>query len=633
VRAHCLYEKDVQYVVEENKVIIVDEHTGRKMPGRRWSDGLHQAVEAKEGVQIEKETQTLATITVQNYFRLYTKLAGMTGTAETEASEFLDIYNLGVMVIPTNQPCLRIDGNDTVYKTQREKFDAALAELQEEHRKGRPILVGTSTVETSERFSKILKKAGIIHSVLNAKFHQQEAEIVARAGQRGSVTIATNMAGRGTDIKLGPGVAELGGLHVIGTERHESRRIDRQLRGRCARQGDPGSSHFFISLEDNLMRLFASDWVQKVMERGLEDGQPLESPLLNRAIEQAQKRVESNYFQRRKRTLEYDDVMNKQREVIYGFRNEIIQAEDTHGRMMEILEEGICWKVDEHLLAELDMDNWNIKGFVEWTQLNFPLGWNEEQVKQAANGVVSEEDIADHLYIQSLSDPKQQAIALKLLKEVQEAYNLKASFEEEGFIRALERYTILSSIDRRWQEHLYSMDGLRESIGLRAYGQKDPLLEYKSEAFSEFESLMESIKLEIVHSSFRSASSQAAYQKFLSHLPRNKDSKASSTTLVAESSTTTSSSSSSAESRETITPAGSGAPVKDTSPKLDDQELASEVSAILTSRGSESSSPKKPGIKKKPAPVKADPDAKVKRNSACPCGSGKKYKNCCGAVG
>lgn len=633
VRAHCLYEKDVQYVVEENKVIIVDEHTGRKMPGRRWSDGLHQAVEAKEGVQIEKETQTLATITVQNYFRLYTKLAGMTGTAETEASEFLDIYNLGVMVIPTNQPCLRLDGNDTVYKTQREKFDAALAELQEEHRKGRPILVGTSTVETSERFSKILKKAGIIHSVLNAKFHQQEAEIVARAGQRGSVTIATNMAGRGTDIKLGPGVAELGGLHVIGTERHESRRIDRQLRGRCARQGDPGSSHFFISLEDNLMRLFASDWVQKVMERGLEDGQPLESPLLNRAIEQAQKRVESNYFQRRKRTLEYDDVMNKQREVIYGFRNEIIQAEDTHGRMMEILEEGICWKVEEHLLAELDMDNWNIKGFVEWTQLNFPLRWSEDQVKEAAGAAVSEEDIADHLYIQSLTDPKQQAIALKLLREVLEAYNLKASFEEEGFIRALERYTILSSIDRRWQEHLYSMDGLRESIGLRAYGQKDPLLEYKSEAFSEFESLMESIKLEIVHSSFRSASSAATYQKFLSHLPRNKDGNAPSTTLVAESSTTTSSSSSSsAESTETISSAGS-APVKDTSTKLDDQELASEVSAMLTSRGSESSSPKKPGIKKKPAPVKIDPDAKVKRNSVCPCGSGKKYKNCCGAVG
>ncbi len=494
VRAYCLYEKDVQYVIEENKVVIVDEHTGRKMPGRRWSDGLHQAVEAKEGVQIEKETQTLATITVQNYFRLYVKLAGMTGTAETEASEFMDIYNLGVMVIPTNQPCLRMDANDTVFKTQREKFDAALQELLEEHKKGRPILVGTSTVETSERFSKILKKAGIVHSVLNAKFHQQEAEIVARAGQRGSVTIATNMAGRGTDIKLGPGVAELGGLHVIGTERHESRRIDRQLRGRCARQGDPGSSHFFISLEDNLMRLFASDWVQKVMERGLEEGQPLESPLLNRAIEQAQKRVESNYFQPRKRTLEYDDVMNKQREVIYGFRNEIIQSEDTHVRMMEILEEVISWKVDENLYADQDIADWNIKGFLEWAQLNFPLGWNEDQVKKAAEKTISEGDLNDTTFILALPDAKQRAVAWVFFNEVKEAYNLKASFEEEGFIQSLERYTILSSIDRRWQEHLYSMDGLRESIGLRAYGQKDPLLEYKAEAFKLFGELTVSIR-------------------------------------------------------------------------------------------------------------------------------------------
>src|ERR1700744_993430 len=315
------------------------------MPGRRWSDGLHQAVEAKEGVQIDRETQTLATITIQNYFRLYQKLAGMTGTAETEASEFFDIYKLGVLTIPTNKPNIRKDKNDSVYKTRREKFGAVVAQIKELHAQGRPILVGTVSVDASEMLSRMLKKEGVVHSVLNAKYHQQEAEIVSRAGQRGAVTIATNMAGRGTDIKLGPGVSELGGLHVLGTERHESRRIDRQLRGRCSRQGDPGSSHFFISLEDDLMRLFGSDRIVKVMERlGLEEGQELEHPLLNRSIGQAQKRVEQHNFQIRKRTLEYDDVMNKQREVIYGFRDEVINTDDVRDRLMDILEEGVIEK-------------------------------------------------------------------------------------------------------------------------------------------------------------------------------------------------------------------------------------------------------------------------------------------------
>ncbi|MGA2788279.1 MAG: preprotein translocase subunit SecA, partial [Verrucomicrobiota bacterium] len=307
LKAYSLYQRDVEYVIQDNKVIIVDQHTGRLMPGRRWSDGLHQAVEAKEGVEIERETQTLATITIQNYFRLYQKLAGMTGTAETEASEFFDIYKLGVLVIPTNEPCVRKDANDAVYKTRREKFNTVLNEIKQIHALGRPILVGTISVEVSEQLSRLLKREGIIHSVLNAKYHQQEAEIIMRAGQRGAVTIATNMAGRGTDIKLGPGVAELGGLHVMGTERHEARRIDRQLRGRCARQGDPGSSHFFISLEDDLMRLFGSDRIVKMMERmGLEEGQELTHPWLNRSIQQAQKRVEQHNFQIRKRTLEYD---------------------------------------------------------------------------------------------------------------------------------------------------------------------------------------------------------------------------------------------------------------------------------------------------------------------------------------
>src|SRR2546426_4032382 len=374
LKAHCLYERDVQYVVQDNKVIIVDEHTGRLMSGRRWSDGLHQAVEAKEGVEIERETQTLATITIKNYFRLYRKLAGMTGTAETEAQEFFDIYKLGVLVIPTNKPVARKDANDSVYKTRREKFSAVLQEIQDVHAHGRPILVGTISVEVSEHLSRLLKKAGIIHSVLNAKYHQQEAEIVARAGQRSAVTIATNMAGRGTDIKLGSGVPDIGGLHVIGTERHEARRIDRQLRGRCARQGDPGSSHFFISLEDDLMRLFGSDRIVKYMEKmGLEEGQALEHPLRNRSIQQAQKRVEQHNFQIRKRTLEYDDVMNKQREVIYGFRNEIIHGEDVRDRLMDVMEEVVLQKVMEFTSAE-DPAEWGVRGLADWVNLNFPLG-------------------------------------------------------------------------------------------------------------------------------------------------------------------------------------------------------------------------------------------------------------------
>src|SRR5262245_53451783 len=384
LKAYCLYLKDVQYVVQDNKVIIVDENTGRLMTGRRWSDGLHQAVEAKEGVEIERETQTLATITIQNYFRLYRKLAGMTGTAETEAQEFFDIYKLGVLVIPTNKPVARKDANDSVYKTRREKFSAVLKEIQDVHALGRPILVGTISVEVSEHLSRLLKKAGIIHSVLNAKYHQQEAEIVARAGQRSAVTIATNMAGRGTDIKLGASVAEAGGLHVIGTERHEARRIDRQLRGRCARQGDPGSSHFFISLEDDLMRLFGSDKIVKYMEKmGLEEDQELEHPLLNRSIEQAQKRVEQHNFQIRKRTLEYDDVMNKQREVIYGFRNEIIHGQDVRDRLMDVMEEVVIQKVEQFTTSESDMNEWKLRNLSDWVNLNFPAGIAGGEVEQA----------------------------------------------------------------------------------------------------------------------------------------------------------------------------------------------------------------------------------------------------------
>src|SRR6058998_3975899 len=433
LKAYCLYQKDVQYVVQENKVIIVDENTGRLMTGRRWSDGLHQAVEAKEGVEIERETQTLATITIQNYFRLYRKLAGMTGTAETEAQEFLDIYKLGVLVIPTNKPVARKDANDSVYKTKREKYSAVLNEIKQIHGQGRPMLVGTISVEVSEQLSQMLKREGIIHAVLNAKYHQQEAEIVARAGQRGGVTIATNMAGRGTDIKLGPGVAEAGGLHVIGTERHEARRIDRQLRGRCARQGDPGSSHFFISLEDDLMRLFGSDRIVKYMEKmGLEEGQELEHPLLNRSIEQAQKRVEQHNFQIRKRTLEFDDVMNKQREVVYGFRNEIIHSADVRDRLMDVMEEVVIQKVDSFTSPTTDVSEWNVRGLADWVNLTFPLGMSEADIAKAAESG-KEEPVADSIY--NGFSAAQFGTCNFISDKVRKAYELKISFENPDALR------------------------------------------------------------------------------------------------------------------------------------------------------------------------------------------------------
>ena len=586
LKAYSLYQLDVEYVIQENKVIIVDQHTGRLMPGRRWSDGLHQAVEAKEGVEIERETQTLATITIQNYFRLYEKLAGMTGTAETEASEFFDIYKLGVLVIPTNEPCIRKDANDSVYKTRREKFNAVLKEIKQIHAQGRPILVGTISVEVSEQLSRMLKREGIIHSVLNAKYHQQEAEIVTRAGQRGAVTIATNMAGRGTDIKLGPGVAELGGLHVMGTERHESRRIDRQLRGRCARQGDPGSSHFFISLEDDLMRLFGSDRIVKMMERmGLEEGQELTHPWLNRSIQQAQKRVEQHNFQIRKRTLEYDDVMNKQREVIYGFRNEIIHGEDVRDRLMDIMEEVVVDKVAQFTTADSDTHEWKVRQLADWVNLNFPIGLPEAEILKAADSG-KEQPVPGSLF-DGLS-PAQFAVANFISDSVRKAYDIKISFENPDALKEVERFTILSAIDRLWQEHLYEMDSLRYSIGLRGYGQRDPLIEYKAEAFKIFDELMINMKTEICHNIFRSASSMLAFENFLKSVPQQTLHQAAS----AFGGTTTASS------------GGTQARPSD---------VVSEAAAAVA---------------EKAKPVRTGP--KVGRNDPCPCGSGKKYKHCCG---
>ncbi len=586
LKAYSLYQLDVEYVIQENKVIIVDQHTGRLMPGRRWSDGLHQAVEAKEGVEIEHETQTLATITIQNYFRLYKKLAGMTGTAETEASEFFDIYKLGVLVIPTNEPCIRKDANDAVYKTRREKFNTVLNEIKQTHAQGRPILVGTVSVEVSEQLSRMLKREGIIHSVLNAKYHQQEAEIITRAGQRGAVTIATNMAGRGTDIKLGPGVAELGGLHVLATERHEARRIDRQLRGRCARQGDPGSSHFFISLEDDLMRLFGSDRIVKMMERmGLEEGQELTHPWLNRSIQQAQKRVEQHNFQIRKRTLEFDDVMNKQREVIYGFRNEIIHGEDVRDRLMDIMEEVVVDKVAQFTNAESEFSEWKTRPLADWVNLNFPIGLPEAEILKAADSG-KEHPVPGSLF-DGLS-PAQFAVCNFISDSVRKAYDIKISFENPDALKEVERFTILSAIDRLWQEHLYEMDSLRYSINLRSYGQRDPLIEYKAEAFKIFDELMVNVKTEICHNIFRSASSMMAFENFLKNVPQQTLHQAAS----AFGSTSTASS------------GGAQARASD---------VVSEAAAAMA---------------EKAKPIRTGP--KVGRNDPCPCGSGKKYKHCCG---
>jgi preprotein translocase subunit SecA len=595
LKAYCLYQKDVQYVVQDNKVIIVDENTGRLMTGRRWSDGLHQAVEAKEQVEIERETQTLATITIQNYFRLYQKLSGMTGTAETEASEFFDIYKLGVLVIPTNKPVARKDANDSVYKTRREKYAAVLNEIKQVHAQGRPILVGTISVEVSEHLARMLKREGIVHSVLNAKYHQQEAEIVGRAGLHSGVTIATNMAGRGTDIKLGPGIANNGGLHVIGTERHEARRIDRQLRGRCARQGDPGSSHFFISLEDDLMRLFGSDKIVKYMEKmGLEEGQELEHPLLNRSIGQAQKRVEQHNFQIRKRTLEYDDVMNKQREVIYGFRNEIIRAPDVRDRLMDIMEEVAIQKVEQFTETELDPTVWRVRALSDWVNLNFPLGIAEGDIVKAAEGG-SEQPVAGSVY-DGLS-PAQFAVCNFISERVRKAYELKISFENPDALKELERYTILTAIDKLWQEHLYEMDSLRYSIGLRAHGQKDPLIEYKAEAFKIFEELMVNIKTEICHNIFRSASSLMAFENFLRSVPQQ-------------------------TSHQTSTAFGGTSTGTDSAqkPPPDHAPQQQQKGSDIVSRAADAL--------EKAKPQRAVP--KVGRNDPCPCKSGKKFKHCCG---
>lgn len=592
IKAYCLFEKDVNYIVQDNKVVIVDEHTGRLMPGRRFNEGLHQALEAKEGVTIEGETQTFATITIQNYFRMYEKLAGMTGTAESESTELHQIYKTDVVVIPTNKPCIRKDCNDSIYKTKREKYNAVINEIEGCHKKGQPVLLGTVSVDVSEVLSRMLKRKGIPHNVLNAKNHQYEADIVARAGQMGAVTVATNMAGRGTDIRLGEGVAKLGGLYVIASERHDSRRIDRQLRGRCSRQGDPGCSKFYISLEDNLMRLFGSDRISSIMSRlGLADGEELQHPLLNRSIETAQKRVEQQHFSIRKRTLEFDDVMNKQREIIYGFRKEVLFSENPKEILLDIVDS----EIKNNIKLATSSPGAKETGFDEetllsWLNTTFPLGFTKKNIRIENSDSLLDTD----------------AMAKELYKKVETAYTAKESVENPEAIRRLERHIILDAVDRLWQEHLYAMDGLRTGISLRAYAQKDPLVEYKHEAFNLFSLLMADLNQEILNNMFRSATTILAFEQLLASLPQE--------FIHRE-----------IEQFGMANPATVGIPGRPAQTAMP-HGLLPQVPPEMMMTGT----PEGIGMpEEKLTPIRRDM-TKVGRNDDCPCGSGKKYKKCCG---
>src|SRR5881409_1049133 len=598
LRAHALYKLDVDYVVKDGEVIIVDEFTGRLMPGRRWSDGLHQAVEAKEGVRIEAENQTLATITFQNYFRMYEKLAGMTGTAETEAEEFAKIYKLDVTVAPTNRPLIRINHSDVVYKTEREKFNAVVEDIIKRNEKGQPVLVGTVSIEKSEAVSKLLKKRGVRHEVLNAKYHEREAEIVAQAGRKGAVTIATNMAGRGTDILLGGNpdflskemlrkkgldpataataeragalaearrvtepeharVVALGGLHIVGTERHEARRVDNQLRGRSGRQGDPGSSHFYLSLEDDLLRIFGSQRIQRIMERlGMEEGEPIEHKLVTRAIATAQKRVENHNFEIRKHLLEYDDVMNKQREIVYGMRRQILDGANQTDTIAEWIEDLVPVTLDSFAGPAVHPEEWDLAGLNEALFQQFDV-----RIPASAYQEVTSRDGLNEL----------------VLDAVKSRYVDRERELGEELMRALERHEMLIVIDTQWKDHLLSIDHLKEGIGLRGYGQRDPLTEYKKEAFDLFQDMAERVKAAVVERLFKVQVVREAPMA----MP----------TLTA---------------------------------RADTQESRGEMPSV----GGEAPRAAPLAAPPRPAPRTATGD-KVGRNDPCPCGSGKKYKKCC----
>ena len=475
LKAHTLFRKDIDYLVKDGQVVIVDEFTGRVMPGRRYSDGLHQALEAKEKVKIERENQTLASVTFQNYFRMYEKLSGMTGTADTEATEFKKIYSLDVVVIPTNMPMIRTDNTDVIYKTEEEKFRAAVEEIKELHNRNRPVLVGTISIEKSELLSKYLSKRGIKHNILNAKNHEKEAEIIAQAGQPGSVTISTNMAGRGTDIKLGEGVADLGGLHILGTERHESRRIDNQLRGRSGRQGDKGSSRFYLSLEDDLLRIFGAERISSVMDRiGVEEGQPIEHNLISKAIEGAQKRVEGQNFDIRKHLLEYDDVMNRQRQVVYEQRRDVLGGSDlwltVDDMLKEVVEDIVCDYLDEKVRP----DEWDIKGLSDIIYKQFSLKWSLDDADWSG---ITREDIITGI----ISD------VTTLLRDKEKKFG-------KELMEYIMKVIMLQAIDSHWKDHLLGMDHLKEGIGLRGYGQKDPVREYQKEGYDMFMEMVYRVK-------------------------------------------------------------------------------------------------------------------------------------------
>lgn len=546
LRAKSLFKRDRDYVVRDDEIIIVDEFTGRLMPGRRYSDGLHQAIEAKEGVKIRRESQTLATITFQNYFRMYDKLAGMTGTAKTEEDEFLKIYKLPVIVVPTNKPVRRIDHPDVIYKNKRAKYRAVGNMVEEIHAKGQPVLIGTTSITQSEELSSILKKRGIPHSVLNAKFHEKEAEIVADAGQKNAVTIATNMAGRGTDIKLGEGVPELGGLFIIGTERHESRRIDNQLRGRSGRQGDPGESRFYLSLEDDLMRLFASDNVAKIMDKlGMEEDEPIEHTLITKSIEHAQKKVEARNFDIRKHVLEYDDVMNQQREIIYGERRKILNGENLRENIVGMINHIIKAEMNQYANEKLYPEEWQLSEIIKDAEQIYA---EQGQLNLSDMEKMSRDELKEYL----------EGIAAANYKKREDTFGAET-------MRELEKVIMLRVVDNKWMEHLDHMDMLREGINLRAYGQRNPLVEYKIEALAMFEEMEASIQDQIASLIYHVA-------------------------IVSQ----------------------------------EEQKIQDRLQTAQASHGDEVS----PAETQK-APKNAD-GKKIGRNDPCPCGSGKKYKNCCG---
>ena len=545
LRAKALMKRDRDYVVRDDEIIIVDEFTGRLMVGRRYSDGLHQAIEAKEGVKIQRESQTLASITFQNYFRMYDKLGGMTGTAKTEEDEFLKIYKLPVVVVPTNRPVQRVDEPDAIYKTKRAKYHAVGQAVEEIHKTGQPILIGTTSITQSEELSAILKKHGVEHNVLNAKYHEKEAEIIKDAGQKGAVTIATNMAGRGTDIQLGDGVQELGGLYILGTERHESRRIDNQLRGRAGRQGDPGRSKFYLSLEDDLLRLFASDNIASIMDRlGMDENDPIEHKLITRSIERAQKKVEARNFDIRKHVLEYDDVMNQQREVIYAERRKILRGEDLKENIFFMLDKIIESEMDQYANAKLYPEEWTLDGLIEDAEKIYAP---EGKLKKEELEAMSRDELEE-----------------TLKKTARDAYAAREQLFGEENMRELEKVVMLRVVDNHWMEHLDRMDMLREGINLRAYGQRNPLVEYKIEALDMFEAMEAAIQTDIAKLMYR-------------------------VSIVTQ----------------------------------EQQQLQDRLQTARASHGEESSAAE---TKKKPQRNKSD----IGRNDPCPCGSGKKYKNCCG---